>query len=280
MFLESDMPERPRALVIRSAGTNCDGEMCRAFDLAGAWADLVHLDRLIAEPQRIAEYDLIGFPGGFSYGDDIAAGRVMAVKVRERLHEPLREAADRGVLMIGACNGFQALVQTGLLPGRAPGEWPADRLPPQSVALAANADGRFIDQWLRIEPVAESVCLWTKGLNVGGRNSDEGMMLPIAHGEGRLVAASDTVLDELEQRGQVALRYIDNANGSQRAIAGICDPSGRIFGLMPHPERFLDWSHHPYWTRLAAGHPSQTTIGLRMFRNAVEAVASAGVRVP
>ncbi len=257
--------------------------MCRAFEMAGAGAELVHLDRLITEPDRIAAYDLIGFPGGFSYGDDIAAGRVMAVKVRERLYAALRKAAERGVPMIGVCNGFQALVQTGLLPGCAPGEWPRDRAPRQSVALAANERGRFIDEWLRIAPVVESVCIWTRGIgshrqHAGAAPNEDAMLLPIAHGEGRFVASSETALDELEQRGQVAMRYIDNANGSQRAIAGICDPSGRIFGLMPHPERFLDWRHHPYWTRLNSREAGVPTIGQVVFRNAVEAAMALGTR--
>jgi phosphoribosylformylglycinamidine synthase len=288
-----------RALVIRTAGTNCDAEMVRAFQMAGAGVDLVHVDRLIEQPRRIDDCDLIGFPGGFSYGDDVASGRILAMKLREHLYPALRSAAIRGVPMIGVCNGFQVLVQVGLLPGPMGGGgeekngggggsgggkalprplpgggeggagdregWPVDRPPAQSVGLAENAGARFVDRWVGAVVEPESVCLWTCGI------SDDGLVLPVAHGEGRFVARSPDVLDALERHGQVALRYTDNFNGSQRAIAGICDRTGRIFGLMPHPERFLDWTRHPFWTRLDAGVRDGETPGLRMFRNAVEA---------
>ncbi len=328
----------PRALVVRAAGTNCDAELCRAFAMAGAEPDLVHLDRLIAEPARLDRYDLVGFPGGFSYGDDVASGRIFAVKVRERLWPALRAALERGVPMIGVCNGFQVLVQVGLLPGPARGEpWPIDVPPRQTAALTDNAGARFIDQWVRVRAEPGSVCVWTKGLAEGGkeekvqsskfkvqsgsseseaqRGSDLAdrlrealglgggsspaspsphhpitsqsrpgdpsphhniMMLPIAHGEGRFVTESPALISELERSGQVALRYIDNVNGSESAVAGICDSTGLVFGLMPHPERYLDWTRHPFWTRLPPDVRSGETPGLRIFRNAVEAAS----RVP
>lgn len=268
----------PRALVIRAAGTNCDAELCRAFRIAGAEPDLVHLDRLIAEPARLDRYELIGFPGGFSYGDDVASGRIFAVKVRERLWPALRAALDRGVPMIGVCNGFQVLVQVGLLPGPAKGElWPVETPPRPTVALTENAGARFIDQWVRVAPDAGSVCVWTRGLpGSADPASDDVMMLPIAHGEGRFVGASAGVTRDLASAGQVALRYVDNVNGSEGAIAGICDGTGLVFGLMPHPERYLDWTRHPFWTRLPPGVRDGETPGLRIFRNAVEAAA----RVP
>jgi len=261
----------PRALVIRAAGTNCDAEMVRAFTLAGAPAETIHLDQLIKNPARIGEFDLIGFPGGFSYGDDIASGRIFAMRARERLYPALREAVQRGCPMIGACNGFQVMVQIGLLPGPALGEaWPTDQPPRQSVALTDNIGGRFVDRWVPVEFEAKSRCIWTRGLHET-RDPDT-HMLPVAHGEGRFVADASVVAD-LEATGRVALRYGDNYNGSQKAIAGICDTSGLIFALMPHPERYLDWNRHPYWTRLAPAIQREETIGLRMFRNAVEAVA-------
>jgi phosphoribosylformylglycinamidine synthase len=267
----------PRALVIRTAGTNCDAELMRAFELAGATPELHHLDRLIAEPQRIESFDLIGFPGGFSYGDDIASGRIFAMRVRERLYPALRDAARQGVPMIGVCNGFQVLVQVGLLPGPLAGEdWPDDEPPAQETSLTFNAGNMFIDDWFRVAGVPSSRCLWTRGIDDGipeaGR--DAAMRLPIAHGEGRFVTASAGTLERLERAGQVALRYLDNPNGSINDIAGICDPTGRIFGLMPHPERYLDWVHHPFWTRLPSSLKSHETPGLRIFRNAVEAVGS------
>lgn len=263
---------KPRAVVLRAAGTNCDTEMVRAFELAGARVDLVHIDRAIAEPARLEDADLLGFPGGFSYGDDIASGRVFAVKLRDRLWPALRAAAERGCPMIGACNGFQVLVQVGLLPGPSGGHgWP-DRAPAQRVALADNQHARFIDRWVRVEAEPDSRCVWTRPL-LDERFHDDSMMLPIAHGEGRFVADSPDTISSLERAGQVALRYTDadNINGSEARIAGICDPSGRIFGLMPHPERYTQWTHHPFWTRLAHDARRGDTPGLAMFRAAVEA---------
>jgi phosphoribosylformylglycinamidine synthase len=268
----------PKALIIRTAGTNCDAEMVRAFEMAGAKADLVHLDRLIEEPQRLEEFDLFGFPGGFSYGDDIASGRVFAMKTRERLYPALRQAALRGCPMIGACNGFQVLVQVGLLPGPAAGEpWPEDAPPPQQVALTDNQDARFHDRWVGVHFEASSVCIWTRGLadEMDVMTARDIRQLPVAHGEGRLVASDRSVLNVMERSGQVVLRYTDNYNGSVGAIAGICDASGRILGLMPHPERYLDWTRHPYWTRLEPSIRKGPTPGLQMFINAVEAAATA-----
>lgn len=268
----------PKALVIRAAGTNCDTEMVRAFRLAGAACDLVHLDRLIADPGALNSYDLIGFPGGFSYGDDVASGRVFAVRVREKLYAPLQSAVDRGVCVIGACNGFQVLVQIGLLPGSSGG---STAPPEQAVALTDNIHNRFIDQWVRVEPVSTSKCIWTSGWHRFPAGDDAGatadtMMLPIAHGEGRFVAASDRVMHELESNGQIALLYTDNVNGSANAVAGICDPTGRVFGLMPHPERYLEWNRHPFFTSLPRDIAVGDTPGLRMFKNAVACVASRG----
>lgn len=278
------MPQAPRTVVVRAPGTNCDSEMCRAFEIAGSKVDLVHIDRLIAEPSIIESADLLGFPGGFSYGDDVASGRILAVRLRERLYPALRAAAERGVPMIGACNGFQVLVQVGLLPGPAAGEaWPTDSAPGQRCALTHNHSGRFIDRWVRVLPEANSVCVWTRGLvttqDVGAGRPAETMMLPIAHGEGRFVAQSPGLLDELRQTRQIALRYAEPVNGSDDDIAGICDATGRIFGLMPHPERYLSWQSHPFWTRLAddVRSPDRDTPGLRMFRNAVEVACGVGV---
>jgi phosphoribosylformylglycinamidine synthase len=282
--------------------------MVRAFVLAGASCETAHLDRVIAEPAMLERFDLLGFPGGFSYGDDVASGRVFAMRLRERLYGPLRRAVERGVCVIGACNGFQVLVQVGLLPGSAPGgagsggAGSGGAAPEPVVALTDNVGNRFIDRWLRVEAVSSSVCVWTRGLaerwggdgdgsSAGRRrlDGDKGqhrleagathaaMTLPIAHGEGRFVAKSPSVIESLESGGQVALRYIDNDNGSTNRIAGICDPTGRVFGLMPHPERYLSWGHHPFATALPDGLKRGDTPGLMMFKNAVEAVAGAGV---
>lgn len=265
---------RPRAIVLRAEGTNCDAEMVRAFALAGADAELLHVDRAIKDPAQLDHADLLGFPGGFSYGDDIASGRIFAMRLREHLYPALAAAARRGCLMIGACNGFQILVQAGLLPGPRAGEpWP-DTAPAQRVALSDNVSARFSDRWVGMTVEHASVCLWTRGLTDAwpGSEASDVLTLPVAHGEGRFVADSVSTITELERAGQVVLRYADNYNGSEGAIAGICDPTGRIFGLMPHPERYLDWNRHPYWTRLPASLRTGTTPGLRIFQNAVEAV--------
>lgn len=256
--------------------------MQRAFELAGARVEVVHVDRLIGEPGMLDGFELIGFPGGFSYGDDIAAGRVLAVRLRERLWGALRDAVERGACMIGVCNGFQVMTQVGLLPGPPPPEDDpqagqigglklSDRAPTPTVALAENAGGRFVDRWVRMELGAGAErCVWTRGLVEHA--DDEGvLMLPIAHGEGRFVG-SEEVVSGLVSSGRAVLRYAegDDPNGSMARIAGISDATGRVFGLMPHPERYLSWAHHPWGTRLEGRRGD--TPGLAMFRRAVEAV--------
>ena len=263
----------PRAMVIRTAGTNCDAELVRAFELAGAAAETIHLHQLVREPHRIGEFDLIGFPGGFSYGDDVASGRIFAVRAREKLYPALREHITRGCPIIGVCNGFQVLVQLGLLPGPALGEpWPEDRPPAQAVALTDNISARFVDRWVPVEFNPASRCVWTRGLEID--LPEDNSILPVAHGEGRLVADAAT-LSRLSQSGQIVLRYGENYNGSEAAIAGICDATGLVFGLMPHPERFLDWTRHPYWTRLSVSVRRSIPVGLRLFQNAVETLRKA-----
>lgn len=268
------MSERPLAIVLRTAGTNCEAELCRAFQLAGATTRLVHVDRLIEESSALDRAHIIALPGGFSYGDDIAAGRVMATKLRTRLYPALRDAVARGVPIIGVCNGFQVLVQAGLLP--APGAhdaWPDEPARP-SIALAANEVPRFTDRWCRVVVDPDSPCVWTRG--IAHAHADT-LMLPVAHGEGRVVVNDDAALDRLRSHHQIPLRYAggENPNGSTDDIVGVCDASGLVFGLMPHPERYLEWTHHPFWTRLHEGVRTGETPGLAMFRGAVE---SLGVR--
>jgi len=285
----------PQALIIRTAGTNCDRELAHAFELAGASPQTVYLNRLIEEPGLLDQADLIAVPGGFSYGDDISAGRIFANRLRHQLLVPLRRAIGRGVAVIGICNGFQVLVKLGLLPDPnhnpnggddidsiSKGASNADSvepLPKQLVTLADNIAGRFITQWVRVEVPRDSVCIWTRGLDQ--------FDLPIAHGEGRFVVASNAVLDRLRTGRQIALRYASdsdaagaigaepsvaggNPNGSVADIAGICDPSGLLLGLMPHPERYTHFTHHPLWSRSTAAGVVSTPAGLRMFQNAVE----------
>jgi phosphoribosylformylglycinamidine synthase I len=255
------------ALVITAAGINCDQELARAFAMAGAEVESIHLNRLAAEPALIERFDLIGLPGGFSYGDAVAAGRIMAQIIRQRLYESLVRAISRGCPIIAPCNGFQIAAQAGLLPGPEAGADRPRAAPRPTVALSDNASGSFIDRWCRVEVPARTRCIWTAGLDA----SPAAMMLPIAHGEGRFIASSPSQIEQLESRGQIALRYAadDNPNGSQGDIAGLCDSTGLLLGLMPHPERFTRWEQHPFWTRLGAEDRAGEPLGLRMFRNAL-----------
>jgi phosphoribosylformylglycinamidine synthase I len=249
---------KPNTLIVRTAGTNCDRELAHAFELAGAQTQTLHLNELIDRPQVIESFDIIGLPGGFSYGDDIAAGRIFANRLRHKLLDPLRRAIERGCPVIGICNGFQVLIKLGLLPDPAAAK--------QVATLGDNTSGRFIATWVLQQAVPDSVCIWTKGLDQ--------FELPIAHGEGRLVLDDDQLLDQLKAGGQIALRYKPghNPNGSVDDIAGLCDPTGLVLGLMPHPERFTDPTNHPQWTRQTAAARKQTPAGLQFFLNAVNHV--------
>ncbi|MCP3858072.1 MAG: phosphoribosylformylglycinamidine synthase subunit PurQ [Phycisphaeraceae bacterium] len=264
---EHGRDERPKALVVTAPGINCDGELALAFEAAGASPESILLSDLIERPALVDRFALIGLPGGFSYGDDGGAGRVLAQLIRRGLYPALAAAIDRGVPMIAPCNGFQIAVQAGLLPGPADGEsWPTEPAVP-AVALAPNERGRFHDVWTGVEIPESTRCIWTAGL---GDVPAEAMVLPSAHGEGRFVATDETTA-ALESEGRIALRYTeaDHFNGSRGRVAGICDASGLVFGLMPHPERYTRWSQHPTWTRLEASVRSGDTPGLAMFRNAV-----------
>ncbi|MFK7959081.1 MAG: phosphoribosylformylglycinamidine synthase subunit PurQ [Phycisphaerales bacterium] len=251
----------PTALVITAAGINCDRELVEAFSRAGASVESVHLRRLLDDPSIVDRFDLVGLPGGFSYGDAVAAGRIAASLLQHGVKDALVRAVDRGVPMIAPCNGFQIAVQLGLLPGGGAGG------SQRSVTLAPNASGRFVDRWSRMEYPSETRCIWTKDLDPAGAVN----LLPSAHGEGRFLAADDAVIERLESAGQVAIRYAadENFNGSAARIAGICDETGLVFGLMPHPERYTRWTQHPWWTRLDAADLAGDPPGLQMFRNAV-----------
>ncbi len=238
-----------KALILRAAGTNCDLETAHAFERVGMTAERRHVNELLAEPTMLQSYRVLAIPGGFSYGDDVAAGRVLATELRERVVPQARKLVEDGGLILGICNGFQVLVKTGLLPG----------LTEQDVTLTHNASHRYIDKWVELEVDGKCAFL-TKG---------ESFYFPIAHAEGKLVA-DEATLDRLERDGMVALRYRDNPNGSLRSIAGLTDATGRILGLMPHPERHMEPWHHPTWTRDGL---SDLPDGLRFFQQAVAAVS-------
>jgi phosphoribosylformylglycinamidine synthase I len=267
---------KPNAIVITAAGINCDLELAHAFELAGCSAVRVHMNRLIADPALLERYQLIGLPGGFSFGDAIAAGRIMAQLIRKHLFGPLMSAVERGVPIIAPCNGFQIAVQAGLLPGPGEGEpWPEEPAR-QVVTLAPNASSRFVDRWVRVEIPTNTTCIWTHGLHA----AEDTSMLPVAHGEGRFVPASMKLIDQLDAAGQIAIRYAvdDNPNGSVADIAGICDRSGLIFGLMPHPERYATCTQHPFWTRLGSSDREGVPLGLAMFKQAVAFVEGRDAR--
>ncbi|GDY13153.1 phosphoribosylformylglycinamidine synthase [Planctomycetota bacterium] len=247
---------RPLALVLRAAGTNCDAETAYAFGLVGAQAEVLHINQLRERPSRLREVQIIAIPGGFSYGDDIASGRIFANELTTFLRDELNAFVARGGFVIGICNGFQVLVKSGLLPGGTAGV--------QDATLCDNVGGTYRDCW--VAAVGDPTrCAWVP-------DAAE-VELPVAHGEGRFVA-SDQVLDRLAAGRQIALRYADgsNPNGSQRDIAGVCDPTGRVFGLMPHPERFLRWENHPRWTREPRRAEGD---GVRFFRTAVAKLTGA-----
>ena len=277
------MSLKPKTLVLRTAGTNCDGETVHAFELAGATAERVHLNRLLANPRLMDDYQLLALPGGFSYGDDIAAGRILANQIVNHLRDAFQRFVEAGKPVIGICNGFQVLVKTDLLPGAIGGRTG------QTATLTHNDCGRFIDRWVHLAPRSRK-CVWTAGI-------DQTVELPIAHGEGKFVPADESVRKALWDNDQVALVYARpdgaaadgqapyNPNGSVDDIAGVCDETGLVLGLMPHPERYVSPLQHPAWTRLAAskigvastaaGGLAQAGQGLKLFDNAVKHVLNA-----
>lgn len=247
---------QPRILILRAPGTNCDTETAYAFQCAGGLPDVLHLNRFLEAPRLAADYQVLCIPGGFSYGDDVAAGRIFANQLRRHLGDVLQEFHATGKLILGICNGFQVLVKSGLLD--------TDDAQGPAASLAWNASGRFLDRWVHLRTEGSN-CVFLAGI--------ERMFLPIAHAEGQFVVRDEESLAQLEQAGQLALRYVAdgaeddyNPNGSMADVAGICDATGRVFGLMPHPERHIDPTHHPQWTRLPRREEGD---GLALFRNAV-----------
>ena len=252
----------PRIIVLRAAGSNCDQETKYAFDSVGGQADLVHINRLLSRQVRLDDYQILAIPGGFTYGDDISAGKVLANQLKYQLAEALARFHDQGKLIIGICNGFQVLVKAGLLPQ-------VDLKAEQSVTLTTNDSGKFEDRWVHLQVNSSSPCVFTRGIR-------RKVYFPVAHAEGKFVPKDDEVLQSLRRNSQIVFRYTTenggdvtypyNPNGSVEDIAGICDPTGRVLGLMPHPERHLDPTHHPQWTRRGLAKEGD---GVAIFRNGV-----------
>ncbi|MGD8389419.1 MAG: phosphoribosylformylglycinamidine synthase subunit PurQ [Desulfobacteraceae bacterium] len=262
-----------RALVMTGYGLNCDYETDFALRLAGADPQRVHINDLI-ELGNLDEFHIMVFGGGFSWADDHGAGVLLAAKLRNNIGDPMDRFVRQGKLVIGICNGFQSLVNLGLLPG-----FDQDYRE-RRVAITYNDSGNFIDTWVRLSVNTTSPCVFTKGL----KNID----LPVRHGEGKFYAEQKDI-QRLKTSGQVVMRYSkedghpaeghwpENPNGSLEDIAGICDPTGRIFGLMPHPEAFHHITNHPDWTRRKAslsregkGFHTDEGAGVQIFRNAVD----------
>jgi phosphoribosylformylglycinamidine synthase I len=254
---------QPCVIVLRAPGTNCDEETVAAWELAGARPETWHIGRLLEEPGGLDGFQILTIPGGFSYGDDLGAGRILATRLGHALGDALRRFHDRGGLILGVCNGFQVLVRCGLLPG---GNAPCP------ATLAHNDSGRFEARWVRLLP--------RPGLSPFVSFS-EPIELPVAHGEGKFLVADPRAMDTLDASGQIVLKYADekngptqdypaNPNGSALAAAGVCDPTGRIFGLMPHPERFVRAIDHPRWTRMGKDLPAEGQ-GIKVFQGALAA---------
>jgi len=242
----------PNVLILRAPGTNCDAETAFAFERAGATTEILHINRLLEKPSLFERFQILCIPGGFSYGDDLGAGRILGNQIQHHLAEEFLRFKNDGKLILGICNGFQVLMKSPVLLERDGARGPA-------ATLALNDSGRYDDRWVRLETHGTK-CVFLEGI--------EQMYLPVAHAEGKFVTRDDETLGQLEADGQLALRYVhaDNPNGSISDVAGVCDATGRVLGLMPHPERYIDPTQHPRWTR---GEATPVGDGLQMFVNAV-----------
>jgi phosphoribosylformylglycinamidine synthase len=246
-----------KTCVITGYGINADEELARAFTVAGSVASRVHITDLLANPQSILEYNILAFPGGFSFGDHIGSGKVFAHLFKKNLKPAMEKFTAEGKLILGVCNGFQVLVKMGILPNLHQ-DWTPD------VTLIHNNHGRFEDSWVKIRFEEGNHCQWLKGL--------DGEDVPIRHGEGRFFTTPET-LKKLQSLKLDCVKYHDrNPNGSMADIAGITDPTGRILGLMPHPEAFLRKINHPRWTADSEINEN----ALRLFYNGVLAAQNAG----
>jgi phosphoribosylformylglycinamidine synthase I len=232
-------------MILRTAGTNCDEETAHAWELAGAQTRRIHVRELVDKPALLRDFAILTIPGGFSYGDDISAGKILANQMIHHLADAIGEFVAAGKLVLGICNGFQVLVKAGLLPGGG-----GEAIGRQTVTLTNNDSARYEDRWVHLRTVNRQTAFLP---------ADTILAMPIAHGEGKLVAADDATLARLVRNQHVAVTYCDvqgrpgpypvNPNGSEADIAGLVDMTGRIFGLMPHPERHVHPTQHPEWTR-------------------------------
>lgn len=257
------MKTKPKALVLRAAGTNCNNETALAFELAGAAAEQAHINELITGRKKIEDHHILAIPGGFSYGDDLGSGKVLANQLTLKLRQQLEDFINSGKLVIGICNGFQVIIKMGLLPA-------LNGLYVQDATLTNNDSGKFEDRWVYMK--AENDSIFTRGIRR--------IYLPVNHGEGKFVA-NDEAIKRLQKEKLIKLKYCDengreeknyphNPNGSLLNIAGITNKEGNVFGMMPHPEKFVTKYTHPRWTREDLPEEGE---GLRIFRNMAEYAA-------
>ncbi len=266
--------KKVKVIVTTGYGTNCEMEMAHACKKAGAdQVDIVHLSDLLDGSIRLTDYHFLNLPGGFLDGDNLGAAQAGAHRLRyakvkdseERLIDQIHKFISQGGLILGVCNGFQLMVKTGLLPGL------DNDYQRRVVSLTYNDSGRFEDRWVTCKINRNSPCVFTKDI--------EYIELPVRHGEGKFVTIDENIMNRLDKENLICFQYIDpesgmptqqyplNPNGSQRAIAGICDPTGRLMGLMPHPEAFSHRTNHPRWTREDL---PEEGAGIAIFRNAIE----------
>jgi len=272
------MPMKVKAIVITGNGTNCEMEMAHACKLAGAdEVDIVHISSLLYGEKSLDDYHFLNLPGGFLDGDDLGSAKAGANRIQhaaiagrnEKLYDQFARFIRDGKLILGVCNGFQLMVKTGLLPGL------DDDYTSQTVTLTYNDSGRFEDRWIYMTVDPESPCVFTRGIR--------GLYLPVRHGEGKFLTRDQSIMDRLSRERLIALQYSDrncqkptmaypdNPNGAMEGVAGICNHTGRIFGLMPHPEAFLHYTNHPRWTRETL---PEEGMGLAVFKNAVDFIRS------
>ncbi len=259
------------ATIITGFGLNCERETAKALETAGASVELVHLNDLIRNSEKLSTTQILCFIGGFSFGDHLGAGTVFANRIMNHLGNALKEYVERGNLIIGICNGFQIIARLGLVPSINGIDFEP------TIALASNDSGVFRNSWVTLKVNKQSPCVFTKNIDA--------IPLPIRHGEGKMVVLNQSVLNDIEKENLIVLQYADpqsmeptndfpyNPNGSINAIAGLCDKSGRIFGLMPHPEAYLSPYNHPQWIRQKLnGVLKKEGMGQIIFRNAVNFV--------
>lgn len=256
----------PKVLILRTAGTNCDYETQYAFEKAEAKVDVIHINTLLANKNLLKDYQILTLPGGFTYGDDVSAGKILANQITYNLEEDIKTFITEKKLILGICNGFQVLTKAGLLPSIDSHS--------QEATLTFNDSNKFEDRWVHLK-----ICS-RKSPFINNENTT-GIYLPVAHGEGKFITKDEHTLNRITMNQQIVLKYVNdrgeeagypwNPNGSIQNIAGICDPTGQILGMMPHPERYVESTQHPHWTRSRL---RECGDGFFIFKNAVNYIKS------